>query len=94
MKEDFEVLEYEEFLRVGKKQIAGLREKYLLTKDKEYLNSIKKVKNILRIGVKLKDYCVFNISEYSELGFTEFSDKEETKEFYKDALKERLYNFV
>lgn len=93
MKEDFEVLEYEEFLRVGKKQIEGLREKYLLTKDKKYLLGEREVKNLLKIGIKLKDYCIFHISEYMELGFTEFADKKEAKDFSKDALKERLYNF-
>ncbi len=94
MKEDFEVLEYEDFFKTGRKQILGLREKYQVTKDKKYFDAERELKKVMKEVDRLNNHCVPFITEAKELGFIEFSGEHDAKQFYSDALKERLYNFI
>lgn len=93
--DDFEPLEYEEFVRRGKIQMEGLLEKYNLFKNPKYLVDYRDVVNILRYGEKFKDYCVFGVTHGEErLVMFENSSKQKAKEVNMDIRKERMFNFV
>ena len=91
---NYELLEYEEFVKRGKTQMRDLKEKYERTQDKIYLKQYNQVKNILYKGSLLRDYCIFGVSPDDQLAYIECVSKETAKKFNHDLRKERLFNFI